>query len=691
LREDRVDPGAGPAELMRIPPPSVTRSVLVRLGRLHTPHAGDLARATAVLGDGASLRHACALAGVDLEAGADALDALTEAELLAPGEPLRFVHPLVRAAVYSDIPEGRRALRHARAAQLLSAEHAQPELVALHHLHAPLAASRETVRVLRAAAARASANGAPAGAVRYLLRALAEPPPAEDRVAILVELASAERAVGDRAAVEHLNAALELTSQPDVRARLYLGLGWAEHDAGRFDPAADAFERGLALTTSAELAGVLEAGFLMSATLVVSRVGEARERIQMIEELGTEHHNAAHRELLAQVLFQRTVAGAPRDGIIELAERLWAGGGLLADQGAGSQALWHVVGALSWADAYPQALGVIDRVLSAADEIGNALVRAQAWYARSWPYLWMGRVDAAAHDARGAIEIWQGGMERYLPAAIYYLGLAELERDDPEAAAAALALAGPPERWEGTGMLPFLIALEGYIHAHAGRPARAAARQLACGEALEALMVTSPAVLPWRSQAALALQLSGEPARARELLDDELERATATGGPRPIGVALRASGICLGGSAGLAQLHESVTVLDGSGAGLELARSLVELGATIRRQGQPRAARPHLERALEILDGTGARVTSRRADTELRAAGGRGRVEALSGPRALTASELRVAELAADGHTNRHIAAVLQVSVKAVEWHLHQSYRKLEIDGRRQLAEALAA
>lgn len=105
-------------------------------------------------------------------------------------------------------------------------------------------------------------------------------------------------------------------------------------------------------------------------------------------------------------------------------------------------------------------------------------------------------------------------------------------------------------------------------------------------------------------------------------------------------------------------------MLDGSGADLELARSLVEVGATVRRQGQPRAARPHLERALEILDGSGAQVTSRRADTELRAAGGRGRVRAQSGPRSLTASERRVAELAVHGHTNRHIAALLQVSVK---------------------------
>ena len=86
---------------------------------------------------------------------------------------------------------------------------------------------------------------------------------------------------------------------------------------------------------------------------------------------------------------------------------------------------------------------MIDQVLGAADEAGTALVRAQACYARSWPHLWMARIDAAARDARAAIEIWQGGMERYLPAAIYYLGLAELERDEPRGGAR------PRWRWPG--------------------------------------------------------------------------------------------------------------------------------------------------------------------------------------------------------------------------------------------------
>jgi DNA-binding CsgD family transcriptional regulator len=70
-------------------------------------------------------------------------------------------------------------------------------------------------------------------------------------------------------------------------------------------------------------------------------------------------------------------------------------------------------------------------------------------------------------------------------------------------------------------------------------------------------------------------------------------------------------------------------------------------------------------------------------------AGGRGRRATETGVALLTASERRIAELAAQGYTNRNIAGLLQISIKGVEWHLHQSYRKLDVAGRAQLGPAL--
>jgi DNA-binding CsgD family transcriptional regulator len=80
-----------------------------------------------------------------------------------------------------------------------------------------------------------------------------------------------------------------------------------------------------------------------------------------------------------------------------------------------------------------------------------------------------------------------------------------------------------------------------------------------------------------------------------------------------------------------------------------------------------------------------------RAHDELIAAGARPRRgrRLLSGRESLTASEDRIAVLAADGMSNREIAQRQFVTVKAVEWHLRNVYRKLDISSRQELPEAL--
>jgi DNA-binding NarL/FixJ family response regulator len=69
----------------------------------------------------------------------------------------------------------------------------------------------------------------------------------------------------------------------------------------------------------------------------------------------------------------------------------------------------------------------------------------------------------------------------------------------------------------------------------------------------------------------------------------------------------------------------------------------------------------------------------------------RPRTDARSGPGSLTASERRVADMAAAGETNRDIAQALYVTPKTVEVHLSNAYRKLGVRSRRELPEALGA
>jgi len=194
-----------------------------------------------------------------------------------------------------------------------------------------------------------------------------------------------------------------------------------------------------------------------------------------------------------------------------------------------------------------------------------------------------------------------------------------------------------------------------------------------------------------RSGAALALLRLGHRRQAGQLADAELADVRVFGAPRALGIALRAAGLARGGPEGLALLRESVAALDRSPALLERARSMAELGAALRRDGQRSAARDPLARALDLAARCGARPLAARARDELRAAGARPRRPWRTGVDALTPSELRVARLAAEGRSNREIAGELYVTLKAVEGHLARVYAKLGIGGRGQLADALAA
>src|SRR5439155_25239971 len=134
-----------------------------------------LAEAAAVLDMDAELRHAGALAGLTLAAAERAADELALARILGPRRPLRFTHPILRAAVYAQIPLGRRAAAHRQAADLLDASLLTADQAALHLLAAEPSADPWVIDRLRAAAERALARGAPDAAVALLERARREP------------------------------------------------------------------------------------------------------------------------------------------------------------------------------------------------------------------------------------------------------------------------------------------------------------------------------------------------------------------------------------------------------------------------------------------------------------------------------------------------------------------------------------
>ena len=197
------------------------------------------------------------------------------------------------------------------------------------------------------------------------------------------------------------------------------------------------------------------------------------------------------------------------------------------------------------------------------------------------------------------------------------------------------------------------------------------------------------AAIPTCGSAALAHhQLGDESGRGRSPPRSSCGRAVGDAERAVVRAAHRGDRHAAGRRGSRCSREAAAAVAD-SPARYERARSLTEYGAALRRAGHRTQARAPLREALELADACGARRTAARAREELLATGARPRRIALSGADALTPSERRVARLAVDGLSNREIAQALFVTVRTVEGHLTQSYMKLDIAGREQLAAAL--
>ena len=443
-------------------PETVLRATMARLARLPA-EAGTLVRAVAILGDGAELRHAAALAELTHEDAARAADALAGIEILRPTEPLAFVHPLLHSSVEADLPHGERGLLHLRAARLL-ADESSPERVASHLLSAPATGNAWVVEALREASVHAMSAAAPATASLYLRRALSEPASPEQRPDVLRELGEAEAVAGEPTATERLTEALSLMGDARDRARTLLGLGWMLHKSGMLVESAEVFRRGLAEIAGEdeELEEALTVGYLGVAWLDKTVTADMLQRRTALIEGHDRAESPAERSVLAQVLLHKMFAGESHREVRQLGERVLDGGRLIEEEGSDALTLWIAIGCLSWADELDLAEAAIEDALQDAQRRGAFVNMALAIYSRCWPRLWRGQVTEAAADAQTAVDAWSGGWGMYLPAAKYWLAAALLERDEVDAAEAALELADD-KRWQASAMYALWLVGRGRV------------------------------------------------------------------------------------------------------------------------------------------------------------------------------------------------------------------------------------
>jgi DNA-binding CsgD family transcriptional regulator len=691
--EGELSPVDLPGAVTRVRPQAIVQSVLLRLSRLPEEFR-SLGWAAAVLGGGGSLAHAAAIARIDEARAAQAADALAAAGMLAPGLPLEFVHPLVRTAVYESIPPAQRAVFHQTAADLLLREGAPLDAVAAQLMAASPRGSAQAVGTLRDAAATALARGAPEAAVAWLRRAWLEPPvdPGQ-RADVLAELGRAEILARDARAVPDLERAYEAAAEPHRRAAIAIDLGRARMMAGQLGEAIDCFERSIAEIEAPgeELSLRLEAELIGAARLDITRRGAAAERLSRVAENVT-GQGAAERLVLANVAFEQVVRGEPAGRTAELASRALADGALLAEETSDAPVYYLTIWALALSGALGDALAGIEAAVEDARRRGSALGFTIASCFGSNVLYRMGRVAEAEASARSVLDVspeqrWALG----LPLTVAFLLDALIERGDLAGARTALQESGIAEDIPDFTLFIPLLFSRGKLRLELGERESGLDDLLTCGERARAWGSRNPVFLAWRSHAALALAAAGQLDEAAALNAEDLELASAAESRVAVGIALRTGGLLEGGVAGTEKLRAAVDQHEASEARLEHARSLVDLGAALRRAGTRAEARELLAAGRELAYRCGAAALERRAYEELLAAGSRPRRIMRTGVDALTPSELRVARLAAAGASNTDIAQALFITRKTVEKHLGNVYLKLDVSSRDALPGGLLA
>jgi DNA-binding CsgD family transcriptional regulator/tetratricopeptide (TPR) repeat protein len=686
---ERLEPSAEQAKhVLELGPRAVSRAVSLRLARLPAD-AIAIAEAGAILGDGSELRHAAALAELDPVGAGRAASRLVRVDLLREADPVEFFHPVVRAAVYDTIDAGARGSLHRRAAEILAAAGVPPEQAGGHMLQVAPAGDAGVVRALRVAADRALASGAHTLAVDYLVRALAEPPLPEERFDVLFELGLAERRAGLPDAVGRLEEAFNTDVDPARRARAGLEYGRTLFFANRhaeaitvLSEASDALaddDPDLRERFEAELVGV--------ARWLSSYYPLAADRLAAIDETKL-HGGGGSANLLAMLAVDEAARCGSRERTIRRARRALAMGVLEDEEAIGFP---HAVNALFMAGETDEACSAYEAAVQRARRRGDPFRLSNLLGFLAYIRLRQGRLLDAEMDLREGLELINA--EPAVSTVLHWhtgtLAQLLIERGQADEARALVEAVHLDDEPVDNMELFFVRDARGRLRLLEHQPELALADFQTIIDVALAGGATTPTWLPARSLAALCLHQLGRDTEAVATVEQELEYSRAWGAPAGIAVSLRTLGMVKGGAGGLANLEEAVDLLESTPARLEHARALVELGAALRRANRRTDARERLHEGVEIAHRIGALALVEQANEELAATGARPRKVLQTGIETLTASERRVAQLAAQDMTNKDIAQSLFVTVKTVEVHLSSVYRKLEITSRRQLASAL--
>jgi DNA-binding CsgD family transcriptional regulator len=633
-------------------------------------------------GDSSLVWRAAGRLGFSIQAAPPAV----EAGLVEFGVRVRFRHPLVRSAAYRAAPPGDRQLVHAALAEATNAE-LDPDRRAWHRAQAAPGPDEEVAAELERSAGRAQARGGLAAAAAFLERSVLLTADAARRVERTLAAAQANlRAGAFGTALELLGAAEAGPLDELGSARVDLLRGQVAFASGlgsdapplllkaarRLEP----LDLDLARETymSAWMAALFAGRFAGAGDLLtVSRAARALPRpaypprlvdllLDGLTLLVTDGPAAA-----APVLRQGAATFASGDISVEEGLRWgWmaqAACTLWDDDG------WRAILALQVQLA--RDAGALDQLPVDLGGLGTAVA-------------WSGDFPAAAAVVAETDAVCEATGSRSAPFTAMLLG--SLRGNQAEVvplieATITAATAG------GQGIaVTYAHWAAAILYNGLGRYAEARDAAWQASQDTPGLYI-SMWVLPELIEAATR---SGNTELAGDVLERLAETTRASGTDFGLGIEARSRALLTEGEAAEGCYREAIDRLGRTQLRPELARAHLLYGEWLRRTGRRTDARAQLRTAHEMLATMGAEAFAERAARELLATGETVRKRTAETADELTAQEVSIARLAADGQTNPEIGAQLFLSARTVEWHLRKVFPKLGISSRKELREALA-
>jgi DNA-binding CsgD family transcriptional regulator len=599
------------------------------------------------------------------------------------GARVRFTHPLLASAIYSGVAPSRRRQAHRK----LSLITPNVEERARHRALSAEGPDEEAAVILAKAAQAAAARGAPGAAAelaelavartpvelapsrrrrrldaagylfragdtaraRHGLEALAQDMPSggERAETLLVLARLLLHDAGDLVAVPVLEEALaEASADRVLQARMHVSLArtcgadlryCVRHAEAALALAQQAGDQGLARQARAEKQ---YADFMLGRGL----------RFELADDRGVEREPSAVEERASTILGLCLVRADRFDEARRLLQRALQAAQEEGDESSLPNLLAHLADLECWAGNWQAAERYAAQSWEAGEQVDHRVWRVTTFYARALIDAHMGRIDAAKAAAGDGLAVATAAGDDWAAMMLHgVLGFAELSAGNLGAAEASLS----------------------------------AAAALA-----DRIGLAEPAA--WRFHAnhvEIVIGL-GDLDRAEALLTRLEQQGRATGRRWTLATAARCRALLLaarGDIPGAVQaLDEALSYHQHLAMPFELARTLLVGGQLQRRAKRKRIARQHLDDALGIFESLPAPTWAARARSELSRIGLRP-----PAPLELTATEERVAVLAASGHTNRQVAAALFLSPRTVEANLARVYRKLGVSSRAELGAAM--